>query len=197
MIQPVFSDTKEEIFFKYQSLVYSICQKRLENKMFLEDAAQSVFLLFFESNPFESRSDLSSWFYWSSVNACIYINRDERKLTRLRSDPSFEDSINVDSDDEKKDEMYTALDTEMKKMPKRNADLILWYYFDNKTYKEIASILNSTEDAIRKRIRRLINKLQQKMKTKYVTFSVSIFLVTLVIQVLKGSLLNRFLCLGL
>ncbi|PCJ51418.1 MAG: hypothetical protein COA79_26345 [Planctomycetota bacterium] len=167
-------DSKSEIISDYQGLIYSTCKRRLDSLNYIEDAVQSVFLLYFESKDLNKQSDLSSWFYWASVNTCKYINKNERKLISTKNEFLKKQDNNKTTEEKKlESEMFLAIENELNTLSKGKFQLILWYYFDKKTHKEIAKIVNSTEDAIRMKLKRLTNQISNTIQSKYKYFALA------------------------
>ena len=160
------------IIEQYQGLIFSVCKRKLDNITFMEDAIQSVYLLFYEKGIFENRDEYSSWFYWASVNACNYINKNEKKLALIKNEKTM-NTLRKEDDEKEDEELYSEIELELKKVSKKNLQLILWYFFEKKTYLEIATILNSTEDGIRMRLKRLTAEMGQNIGKRKKAFDLS------------------------
>lgn len=166
-MQVIMEDHHEIIYRKYYPLVRLTCQKRLNRKNDLEDAVQSTFLLYFEKK-LEISSSLSSWFYWSSVNVCKYINNiylhdDKYKASQVKVE--FNSSYDEFEND------FEILELIINSLSKNKREMLLMRYYDQLTYKEIGSHFKSSEESIRKKIKRMVSSLQDKYKEQGVVIS--------------------------
>ncbi|PCJ57826.1 MAG: hypothetical protein COA79_15195 [Planctomycetota bacterium] len=154
---------EKEIYEKYYVLARSTCLRRLFNNDSIDDAIQSTFLLYI-SDQKKIKSNLSSWFYWASVNVCEVINKEIKK----HGGSSIND-VNENITDFNNDAI--CLDKLINSLPKKKSELLLMRYFDNLSYFEIAEKTNKKEASIKKTINRTVSFLQTKFKKKDVLIS--------------------------
>jgi RNA polymerase sigma-70 factor (ECF subfamily) len=143
--------------------VYSTCRRFLVKKDTLEDAIQSVFLLYIKKEDSIS-SNLSSWFYWASVNVCKVVNKETLKHAE-KSSPLFENTA-VNDESQPQEELFSDLGLVLDKLPTKKRDMLLMRYYDNKSYREIGSFYKSSEDSVQKMIDRTIQFLKSEVKRK-------------------------------
>jgi len=152
---------EEEIYRKYYSLVYTTCKRFLVEKAFLDDAVQSVFLLYIKKEDSIS-ANLSSWFYWASVNICKVVNKDSKK--HLDKPTNIENGLEVDEGSNENKELFLELDKIIEKLPTKKKDMLLMRFYDKKSYREIGEYFKCKEDSVRMMIERTILFLKNELK---------------------------------
>jgi RNA polymerase sigma-70 factor (ECF subfamily) len=61
----------QELFRRYQSVVWRVCYSYMRNRQDAEDLTQDVFLKVYRSLPqFEGRSSFKTWLYRVAINTC-------------------------------------------------------------------------------------------------------------------------------
>lgn len=145
-----------ELINPYQSIIYKICLVYADNKDDLNDLFQESLLNLFIAYPsFRSECKLSSWVYRVTLNTCI---SDLRKRSKMQFVPfDSEWSLYEDCDsDLRLQEMYALI----KRLNKFDRALIL-LWLEDRSYEEIAAILNLSKTNISVRLCRIREKLKQ------------------------------------
>lgn len=168
---------EEEIYKKYYPLVFSTCRRFLVSRDTLEDAIQSVFLLYIKKEDRIS-SNLSSWFYWASVNICKVVNKETLKHAK-NSLPILENAAPND-ERQSQEEVFKELGFALDKLPSKKRDMLLMRFYENKSYREIGSYYKSSEDSVQKMVERTIHFLKNEIKNK---------------EILNGAIFAQFFCL--
>lgn len=160
MAQRAETNFEKEVYQKYYGLVYSCCKRRLTNIATLEDAVQSTFLLYIKEQEL-IQTELSSWFYWASINVCAVINNQEKKQGKAKHSLKPNNSFSARGQVEKSNIM---LDKIIESLPRKKREMILMRYFDQMTFEEIAIRCQCKEDSARKIIERSLAYLRSKFK---------------------------------
>jgi len=172
---------EKEVYCKYFSLVKSVCRKRLIDKSQLNDAIQSTFLLYVKEED-RIKSELSSWFYWSSLNVCKAIN----KRTKI-------EFRNVEIQDSDLEENLAESNIEFEKafelISKSKKELLLMRFYDELSYKEIGNKIKCTEDTARRRVIKITSYLQSRLTKKEILAS-ALFAILIPNKKLIASELN-------
>ncbi|PCJ58584.1 MAG: hypothetical protein COA79_12545 [Planctomycetota bacterium] len=154
---------EKEVYFKYFSLVESVCNKRLIDKSQLNDAVQSTFLLYVQKQNI-IKSELSSWFYWSSHNICMAINK---RVKKELSNVDIDEVNIIDKDSESNIEFQKVFES----ISKSKKELLLMRYYDQLSYKEIGDRVKCTENAACQKVERIISYIQNKLTKKDILIS--------------------------
>lgn len=152
----------EQTINKYSSTVYSIAMTRLKSRSDADDVFQEVFLTMCRKRPsFESEEHLKAWIIKTTLNYCkrITMSTWRRKTSPLEevSDRSYQFYAKEEND------VYNAVSD----LPKKYRTIIVLYYFEDISVKEISSILHIREGTVRMQLTRARNILKTKLKGDY------------------------------
>lgn len=140
----------------YQPVIYKVCLMYANDNDELSDLFQESLLNLWIAYPkYRSECKISTWVYRISLNTCI---SDLRKKSKMQLVPLHTD-LNVYEDCEKDQhlkEMYGLI----KQLNKLDRALIL-LWLDEKSYEEIASIMQLSKSNVSVRICRIKDKLKQ------------------------------------
>lgn len=122
-----------------------------------EDITQEVFLaLHAKPQDFESEEHMKAWLLRSAINRC----RNYRLSARVRRDQPLDDELS-----DKLHCEFTPRDNEIRemihKLPEKYASVIFLYYFEEYKVKEIAKLLNKSENTVSS----LLQRGRKKLKT--------------------------------
>ncbi len=164
--------TKESILFaelydRYASIVYNKCLSFANSKVEAEDLTHDIFIkLYMKLNTFKGASKFSTWIYSFTYNFCVnYIQRNSYK-TREKVQ---EVEIKEDSLDEIDD--YEFFQLKAKKLKKvlsvidpKDKMILLLKYQDELSIKELQTILEISESAIKMRLKRAKGRVMEIYK---------------------------------
>lgn len=152
-----------DVFFKEfiednQATIYKICRVYANDAEELKDFVQEVTIQLWRSHEkFENRSKLSTWVYRVTLNVCLTLSKKRRKgfdtVSLLPTDI-------YDDVDEAEREQVEALYQAIRKLKESERAIIL-LYLEDKSYKEIASILGITISNVGARVNRVKNQLKE------------------------------------
>jgi len=154
----------EILYDRYASLVYNKCYGFAKDADEAKDLTQDVFLkLFVKLASFKAKSKFSTWLYAFTYNHCVnYITRNTAKKFEKQS-VEYKDIENL-SDEEDDDNSFLDMRVDKLKValemisPEEKMILLLKYQ-DFLTIKEIESVLDIGESAVKMRIKRAKDKL--------------------------------------
>lgn len=145
-----------ELVNPYQPIIYKVCSMYANNKDEFCDLFQESLLNLWIAYPkYRSECKVSTWIYRVSLNTCI---SDLRKKSKMQLVP-LSSELNVYDDCEKNQdiqEMYSLI----KRLNKLDRALIL-LWLDEKSYEEIAVILQLSKSNVSVRLCRIKEKLKQ------------------------------------
>ncbi len=154
----------EVLYDRYSKLVYNKCFGFSKDEDEAQDLTQDVFLkLFVKLGSFKEKSKFSTWLYAFTYNHCVnYVTRNTAKKFEKQSVDykDIENLSDVDDDD------YSFVDMKVDKL-KEALELIspdekmilLLKYQDFLSIKDIESVLEIGESAVKMRIKRAKDKL--------------------------------------
>lgn len=147
-----------ELYQRYEKKVYYRCVGVVKDGSLAQDLAHDVFIKVFANlHKFKGAADFSFWINAITYNHCI---SHLRKAKRLRFDPLEPGTDQADEGDaaltEKiiQDLKITQLDSLLGKLPREEELLLLMRYQDKMQIREIATILNLGESAVKMRLSR-------------------------------------------
>ncbi|WP_289041514.1 sigma-70 family RNA polymerase sigma factor [uncultured Zobellia sp.] len=147
------------LYDRYAQRVYNKCYSFSNSQAEAQDLTQDVFLmLFVKLSSFKGKSKFSTWVYAFTYNFCVnYVNRNKQRLMSDKSDSISQSTkpITVVDDDaeianmrsEKLKKALNLVDPEDKK-------ILLLKYQDDISIKELTSILDIGESAVKMRLKR-------------------------------------------
>jgi RNA polymerase sigma-70 factor (ECF subfamily) len=149
-----------KLYNRYVNKVYSKCLSLLKNEALAQDATQEIFLkIFLNIAGFGHHSRFSTWVYSVTYNYCIDYIRRQKKERDLFVDNDGEMEQGADIIDDISDaemlEMNSAyLQTVLAKLPTDDKMILLMKYSDSLPIKDICTILNKTESAVKMKLKR-------------------------------------------
>ncbi len=154
----------EVLYDKYATLVYNKCYGFARDEDEAKDLTQDVFLkLFVKLGSFKGKSKFSTWLYAFTYNHCVnFVTRNTAKKIEKKS-VDYTDIENV-SDTELEDNEFLSMrvDKLKKAMDLLAPDekmIILLKYQDHLTIKEIGTVLDIGQSAVKMRVKRAKDKL--------------------------------------
>lgn len=143
-----------QLYKRYTSLIYGVCLKYLKNSQDAEDAYMSVFEKLVKKVRQHDITNFKSWLHVVVKNHCLEILRKQKKILTVSYDQElvqnepfvhpFEESPTEAS--EKK------LSDCLQQLEKQQLEAIQLFYYQNKSYKEIAETKNQPLGKIRSSI---------------------------------------------
>lgn len=159
---PTGSPGRDEAFTRlvtrYQGALLRMCSISLRDRTAAEDAVQETFLKAYRHmDTFRAESTERTWLMSIAINTCRDMNRSawfrhtDRRITpedmSLAAPPQDEDAL--------------ALAEAIRRLPARHRDVILLYYYQDMTIREVAQTLRAAPSTILKRL----NQAQDKLRT--------------------------------
>ena len=150
---------------KYQKPIFSYLYRFLyQNKEAAEDITQIVFLKVYQNlNNIDGTKSIKSWIFRIAHNeAANYLRSSSRKKESLLDDEQWSKFSNPDDQKEDISDQYgEIIQLALKKIKPKYREVIVLYYFEEKSYDEIAEILNSSTSTIGTLIRRAKQQLKK------------------------------------
>lgn len=154
----------EILYIRYEKMVYNKCLGFSKGDYEAQDLTQDIFLnLFVKLNTFKGESKFSTWLYSITYNHCVnYVNRDPAKrIEKTSVDLKNLDYVSYETQD---DDLIYQLRIDKLKVasefisPEEKIILLLKYQ-DSLSIKELASLFDLGESAVKMRLKRAKQKL--------------------------------------
>ena len=130
---------------KYSDMVLRIAYQNLKNKADSEDVVQNVFIKLIKEPKFKDESHMKAWLIRVTINLC----KDFNKIAWYRRAESLSDELMIPFTKEEQGVLE-----EVFKLSKNYRNVIYLYYFEGYSIKEIANILNKSENTISSQLSR-------------------------------------------
>lgn len=148
----------EQYYNLYSQELFGIAYSYTRNKSDSEDIIQNVFVkMIVSKKKFKSDKDLKYWLIRLTMNESIDLLRKERKENELK-EPEMVYTLPDNSTSEYPDLLYY-----ISKLEDKYRRVIILYYYNNYSNKEIAELLGIKEDNVRKLLERGRNLLKERI----------------------------------
>lgn len=146
----------ENVVLKYSDMIYGITYRYMGNKEDAEDAYSETFLRYFKKErEFESEEHLKAWFIRVAINCC-------KSMLMDRDYPDDIDEVQAAEDERpfSKDEVIDLRDA-IEKLKPEYKEVILLFYMNDMTVKQISEIIDENENVVKIRLMRARKKLKE------------------------------------
>ena len=170
LIKKIAAGEKEffgELVLKHQDFIFNVVKNYVRFEEEARDITQEVFLKAYENiEKFRGDSKFSSWLYRIAYN--LSINWSERKQGReTQLDYGFAETIpepaSVTDELFDKELVISRITEVIEEMPLKYKVVIKLYYFEEKSYQEIADTLDIPMNTVKVQILRAREMLRQKV----------------------------------
>lgn len=160
-----------KLYDRYAKMVYNKCYGFAKSDDEAEDLTQDVFLqLFIKLGTFKGKSKFSTWLYSFTYNFCVnYINRNKQRKMRDQSVQVEETEYKLTEDvpDESLYEMKAdRLKKALEMIAAEDKSLLLLKYQDGASIKELVSLMDIGESAVKMRLKRAKERLLEIYNTQ-------------------------------
>jgi len=149
------------LYERYSKKVYSKCYGFVKDEDEAEDLSQDIFIkLLSKLGGFQGRAKFSTWLYAFTYNFCVnYLNRDKNKKLTTFSEKLKDKNYQIASEELELDEDF--FDIKLSKLEKaleiispEDKALLMLKYHDNVPVKELQTLFNINESALKMRLQR-------------------------------------------
>lgn len=156
-----------EIVDKHKSMIINLCYRYLHNKEDAEEVAQDVFIeLWHSASKFRGQSKISTWLYKVASNRSIdYIRKNKKRENDIEIDKAYRLSSfsNPHLTMEEKEKGQIIIKS-IQALSANQQEAFVLAKFEDKSYTEIAEIMNKSVSSVESLIFRAGKKLKEKMK---------------------------------
>lgn len=131
----------EQVYARFKDKVARYICGKIPNEHDAEDLVSDVFVKVFNglSGFDEKKASLSTWIYSITQNAVIDYYRKTKSVCELPEELCFDENIEEKMINE---EMLKSLADALGKLSQRERDIIILHYYNGKTLKSIAEIMD-------------------------------------------------------
>lgn len=152
----------EYVIDKYSSMVYKISILSVRSKHDAEDIFQEVFLKYMNADKkFKDEEHRKAWLIRVTVNCCkSHMSSSWMKKTVSYDD--YDESTTINMTEEEID-LFNA----MKNLPQKLMTVILLFYYEDMSIKEISNVLEISEANVKMRLSRARKELKEILHDDY------------------------------
>jgi len=157
----------EQLVKRYQHAVFNTIYRYIGNYEDVEDIAQEVFIkVWRHAKSFKGKSKFSTWLYRIVVNQCLNYRSKYKKglvsLDELTEKEKVPKSLIIEIDFEQRQKAEIVRKT-VNDLPERQRIALVLSKFEDKSYKEIAKIMEISLSAVESLIFRAKEALKKKL----------------------------------
>ena len=151
------------IYQKWLKPVYRYFYFRVGNERDAEDLTSQVFLKVYEDlSHYRSRGCFSAWlFAIARARAADFYRKVNREVPLTKADPLTDEVVLVDQV-VRNDDLHQVLGL-INRLPPDDQELLLLRFVAELNYREIGNLLHRKEDAVRKAISRILDRIQTEI----------------------------------
>src|SRR4051812_16182998 len=145
---------------RHVNKVYSIALRHTRNAHQAEEITQAVFVILArKSRQLGKRVILSGWLCRTARLSAVTFVRSEIRRTRREQEAHMQNLLN-ENQSEVWPQIAPLLDTAMAGLSEADHDAVALRFLDGKSMKEIGAALGASEDAVKMRVSRAVEKLR-------------------------------------
>ncbi|MFQ5650100.1 MAG: RNA polymerase sigma factor [bacterium] len=167
----------KQLLESYRGAIFNLLYKMVRNKEETEDLVQEAFMKAFNALPsFNEDYAFSTWLYKIAINNCIdHMRRKKLKTYSINKpvqskdgelDREFPDTSMSPDKHVLSEERTQLIETAIDELPENYKIAIILRHTQEKSYEEIAEILNIPLGTVKARIFRAREMLKKKLKGK-------------------------------
>ena len=157
MIRKVADTDLEQTIDEYSDMLYKICFLILKNENDVKDVLQETFIKYMTKSPdFKSEDHKKAWLIKVSQNKCKEFLRFHKRHAAVPLD-EVEKSISVTDG---MDTYTTSILSLIWNLNYKLKSVVILYYIEGYSVKEVAQILGISESAVKKRLERARKELK-------------------------------------
>jgi len=152
-----------ELYDLYVKKIYNFIYYKTYHKETAEDLTSRTFIKAYEAvNRLEAGQYFSAWIYRIARNTVIDHYRSQKTEKNIEEVWDIQDNTDISLDIEAKEQLK-ELKEHLNKLSKSQREIVIMRVWDDMSYKEIAEIMETTEENCRVNFSRGVKKLRQSM----------------------------------
>ena len=176
-----------ELVRRHVNLVYSAAFRQLSNAAHAEEITQAVFIILArKAASLRHDTNLTAWLYEATRLTSLSFLRGERRR-QFRDHEAYMQSNLPESSETFWQQLAPLLDEAMGQLDKDDRKAVLLRFFQDKSLREVASALQTTESAAQSRVYRALEKLRRIFARKGVAVSTTLLVATLTANSIQAA----------
>jgi len=160
-----------QLVSRYSEKIFRYAKRFLFNPQDAEDATQDVFFKIYQNiQSFNTKKRFSPWIYRVAHNTFINIIRKNKreKIQFIDLDTVLPHFVSKDYLEKEISDKFDikALEKNIKKISPKYREIIILYFYEEKSYQEISDILSIPTSTVGVRLKRAKEKLKSLKSTK-------------------------------
>jgi RNA polymerase sigma-70 factor (ECF subfamily) len=162
----------EEILQKEGKKIFNYLLKILRNRSDAEDLLQEVFIAFYKKMDTINENAFSSYLFKTAYHKSLnYIKKRKKTEKFSHSIEELENIPQPQNNGEEKDRLNKIISSCMQKLKPEQAFILELQFFQKKSYREIAKILETSESAVDSKLVRAKRKLRKIISSELAKLS--------------------------
>ncbi len=163
---------------RHKLTVLNLCLRFTGNRDDAEDLSQDVFIRVYQAAPrYEIKAAFTTWLYRITVNVCLnhqrrkkilnFFSLNQRHTAAATADhhwPELVQPQRPDTDLEQK-ELQQLVQSAIESLPENQKAVLILHRYQNLSYQEIATVLQTTVSAVESRLHRARVNLKKQLRT--------------------------------
>lgn len=151
----------ERLVRENQNRVYAVCLNMMKNPHDAQDAAQDAFVKAFRSiRSFKGESRIETWLTKIAVNTCLDMLRSRRETVDIDEQYDLTDG-NTPEIEFERGSRREAVREALSRLPAEFRAVVILKYVEDRSYEEIAEMLNINVNTVRTRLFRAREKIKK------------------------------------
>ncbi len=162
-----------ELVRRHSDWVYSVARRRVRDSHLAEDVTQATFVVLArKASSLREQSVLSSWLFQVVRLTSFKALREEARRRRRETEAALRMQTSPSADEDQSwQELEPLLDESVARLRRGDRQALLLRFYERKSFAEVADALGSTEDAVRKRVSRAVEKLRGMLERRGVALA--------------------------
>lgn len=146
---------------RYTNLVYSAALRQTRNPQLAEEVTQTVFILLArKAASLSAKTILTSWLYRATCYVSSSALKREHRRQHREQEAYMQSKLDVQAG-VTWDQLSPLLDEAMLHLGQTDRDALVLRFFEGSSLQEVGSVLGASEDAVKKRVGRALEKLRK------------------------------------
>jgi len=161
-----------ELYDRYEKRIYYKCISMLKDSEEARDLSHDIFItIFTKLDQFKGRSPLSLWIHTISVNSCLRYIEKKKRIQVISQEADDAELISDDSLDQINEKQMLEIQLQdleklLSEIKEEERLMIIMKYNDGLSIKEICSILQLGESAVKMKLKRSRDRLYSLYKAQ-------------------------------